>query len=125
MSNGPLILALDDDELNLSILEEFLEGRYQLRCAKSVDRFIDALEDQRPDMILLDVLMPMMDGRDVAARLQDNPDTKDIPILFISALSPDEEQRSYLRGGGTGYLSKPFTEAQLLAEIEKALRPKG
>lgn len=116
------ILVIDDTPENLSVLLQILASRgYQVRPALSGEIALKAVQEEKPDLILLDIMMPGMDGFEVCAKLKSNDLTKDIPIIFISALGETENKIKAFETGGVDYISKPFNAAEVLARIETHL----
>ena len=131
--NGPMpsaeavhdaqLLIVDDQPVNLSLLGELLHGAgYRVRAASSGRAALRyALQEPRPALILLDVMMPEMDGYQVLAALQENPLTRDIPVVFLTALDePWEEERGFERGA-VDYIAKPIQPTVLLARVRSQL----
>ena len=119
------VLVADDSLVIRSVLRKQLEG-YGLAVTEAVDG-IDALRVCRanpPDVILLDVEMPNLDGHGVLAELRADPETADIPVVFLTARSTTEDVVEGLRLGAHDYLGKPFEPAELLARVSAALRVK-
>jgi putative two-component system response regulator len=108
------ILAVDDNPVNLSILEEMLASDYQLKFATSGVEAIRAAARYRPAAILLDVMMPGMDGLETCRRLRENPDLNRTSIIMVSAKAMPSEQAAGIRAGGNDYITKPFDEVELL-----------
>ncbi len=121
MSNRALILCVDDEPVNLMILEELLQDSYELTSAKSGEGCLQQVELQKPDLILLDVNMPDIDGLETCARLKADPDTAEIPIIFVSALASQDELMACYEAGGDDYITKPFSEEILQKKIEIVL----
>jgi PAS domain S-box-containing protein len=117
------ILIVDDETANLKLLKELLsrEG-YQVRPADHPRLAIDSALSQPPDLILLDVKMPEMDGYEVCKRLKQNAHTSDIPIIFISALKEAEDKVKAFKAGGVDYITKPFQEEEILARVRTHLK---
>ena len=91
---GNTILIVDDTAENLAILSELLLPGYQVLAANSGRRALElALADPSPDLILLDVMMPEMDGYTVLSHLKQNPKTQDIPVIFVTAMDSDEDEQ--------------------------------
>ncbi len=113
------ILIVDDETANLKLLKELLsrEG-YQVRPADHPQLAIDAALSQPPDLILLDVRMPDMDGFEVCARLKQDARTKDVPVIFISALHEAEDKVRGFEVGGVDFITKPFQEKEVLARVQ-------
>ncbi len=123
---GQEILAVDDEPTNLKLLEAILvpEG-YVLKTALSGNEALDEIKSLNPDLILLDVMMPGMDGYQVCKRIRADSPTSYIPIIFLTAMKTD--QRDIVHGldiGGDDYIRKPFDAVELLSRIRAALRVK-
>ena len=121
MSSRALILCVDDEPVNLMILEELLQDSYELTSARSGAGCLQQVEMQKPDLILLDVNMPDIDGLETCARLKADPETAEIPIIFVSALASQEELMAGYEAGGDDYITKPFSEEILQKKIEIVL----
>jgi putative two-component system response regulator len=122
--NSAIILIVDDEPANLSMLSHLLRPDYQVRAANSGESALRvATSEPRPDLILLDVMMPGMDGGDVAAQLKRTPALKDVPVMFVTAAVARSEagQHGY-RSGGDIFLAKPITLDALLVAIDDNLR---
>ena len=118
-----LVLVVDDSEIVLDKATEALVGRgYDVVTAASAsaaDRFIYG--DARPDVIILDVMMPYLDGDQKAKMLKAERSTRDIPVLLLSSKSEDELARLTSESGSDGYIRKPFTFKELADRVEAAL----
>jgi PAS domain S-box-containing protein len=112
------ILIVDDEIPNLQLLSELLtrEG-YQVRPAERPQLAIDSALSQPPALILLDVRMPEMDGFEVCRRLKEDKQTRDVPVLFISALHEVEDKLRGFEVGGVDFITKPFQEQEVLARV--------
>ena len=118
----PTLLVVDDTPENLTLLGELLRPHYRVRIASSGERALKAAHTEpRPDLILLDVMMPGMDGYDVLKRLRADAATADIPIIFVTALDADEDEEHGLQLGGADYVTKPVRPAILLARVRAQL----
>ena len=116
------ILVVDDSPDNLRLIGELLTPLYQLRVANSGQRALEiAALDPRPDLILLDVMMPGMDGHVVLARLQAMPATRDIPVIFVTVLDSIADEETGLGLGAVDYVTKPVQPAILLARVKTQL----
>jgi len=116
------ILIVDDLPDNLRILTQMLTGKgYKVRKAINGETALLACESSPPDLILLDIKMPDLDGYQVCTILKDNPMTKDIPVIFISALSDTFDKVKAFEVGGIDYITKPFQLEEVLARIESQL----
>ena len=119
------ILVVDDTAQNLIILGELLKPLYRVRAANSGSRALQAAASEpRPDLILLDVMMPDMDGHEVLRRLRTDPQTRDIPVIFVTAMSGTEDERSGLDLGAVDYITKPFNPNIVLARVRTQLELK-
>ena len=117
----PRLLVVDDLPLNVQILSQLFRHEYEVSMATNGS---EALEfcDRRPlpDLILLDVMMPGMDGLEVCRRLQRNPITADIPVIFVTAQSSAAQETAALEAGGVDFISKPFVPAVVRARVRSA-----
>lgn len=117
MSKG-LILIVDDTPSNLQVLAGILEeNEYDVGFAINGTQALDSLENTLPDLVLLDIMMPDIDGIEVCRRIKSNPRTKDIPIIFLSAKSKKEDIVIGFEEGGADYVTKPFSAAELIARV--------
>lgn len=126
-SNGkPVILIVDDAPVNVRILYELLSGDH---CIKVADSGASALElaadDPRPDLILLDVMMPGMDGYEVCRRLKEKEITRDIPVIFITTMAEEDDEARGLDLGAVDYIVKPFRPRLVQARVHNLLCSKG
>ena len=112
------ILIVDDTPVILKMLKRQLEHwGYQALTAASGEEGLRLAEQARPDLILLDILMPKMKGREVCARLKANPKTRDIPVVFLTALGLTEHVKAGIELGAEDYIVKPFKPADLKERI--------
>ena len=118
------VLVVEDEEDLASLVELNLQlSGYAVTTAGNGRVALDHLEDHRPDVILLDVMMPVVDGWQVLQQVKSDPDTQDIPVIMLTALS---EERDLIRGhlqGAVRYVTKPFEMRSLLATIDEAVEP--
>lgn len=116
------ILVVDDLPDNLRLLSRMLsEHGYQVRPVLNGAQALTAVQAQLPDLILLDIMMPVMNGLEVCERLKADPNTRDIPVLFISALSDTENKVAAFIAGGVDYVTKPFQVEEVLARVRTHL----
>ena len=116
------VLVVDDEEIvRRSIANALLNRDYMVLQAKSGPVALTMCEIERPDVILLDVLMPEMDGFEVVEKLRENPDTKEIPVVIVSALSEQEVKHAAKQYAVKHYISKPWTADSLDVTIQLAL----
>ena len=116
------ILMVDDTAANLQLLTGMLKGRgYKVRPVSSGEMALRAVETHAPDLILLDISMPEMDGYEVCRRLKADERWRDIPVLFISALSDTEDKVRAFQAGGVDYVGKPFQFEEVDARVRTHL----
>ena len=125
MSKSETILLVDDQPENISIMIEALHSRYTLLAATDGKTALErAAGDPRPDLVLLDVMMPGMSGHEVCRRIKAEPATQDIPVIFVTSLDdPDDEARG-LRIGASDYITKPISPPVVLARVRAHLELK-
>jgi len=112
------ILVVDDTPANLSLMSSLLKDSYKVKVANRGERALEiAHSETPPDLILLDILMPGMDGYEVCRRLKAQPATKDIPIMFITAMADVENESMGFALGAVDYISKPFNKTVVKARI--------
>ncbi len=121
----PTLLIVDDSPENLTVLTELLRPQYRTLVATNGERGLRVANSQpRPDLILLDVMMPGMDGYTMLSRLRDNPATRDIPVMFLTALSGTDDEERGLQMGAADYITKPIKPAVVLARVGTQLEVK-
>src|SRR5712692_44366 len=114
-SNKPVILCVDDEPAVLRFMKRVLsEGGYGVLTAESGDMAILTIHQTKPDLILLDIMMPGMDGYQVCARLQEHEDSASIPVIFATSLGSEQDKARALALGAVDYLVKPFESEALL-----------
>lgn len=116
------ILMVDDITTNLKFAAEVLKDTYKLSMAKSGKQALKFLEKVQPDLILLDVLMPEMNGYETYEKIKENPEIATIPVIFLTADLDDENEIRGLRMGAMDYIKKPFEPEVMRSRIEKVLR---
>lgn len=117
------ILIVDDTPANISLLAQILSGHgYKVRVAPNGKLALQSVKSNPPDLILLDVKMPEMDGYQVCQHLKACEKTRDIPVIFISALDATIDKVAAFTMGGVDYITKPFESMEVLARIENQLR---
>ena len=123
--NAATILIVDDEPTNLSILSNLLRPDYQVRAANSGESALRAAASEpRPDLLLLDVMMPGMDGYTVLERLRSNPATADIPVIFLTALAEASDEERGLQLGAADFITKPIKPLVMLARLRTQLEAK-
>jgi len=116
------IMVVDDNPTNLRVLIDYLEeSGYETMVAPSGERSIQQLEHAKPDLILLDIMMPGLDGFETCKRLKADAEIKNIPVIFMTALSDTEKKLKGFRMGAVDYITKPFQQEEVLARINTHL----
>jgi sigma-B regulation protein RsbU (phosphoserine phosphatase) len=118
------ILLVDDAKANLDILVEGLKGHYKLSIALNGDMALQAAAKNTPDLVLLDIVMPGMNGYEVCRQLRDAPETAEVPIMFLSSLEEVQSKTQGFEAGGNDYLTKPFEMLEVQARIRSLLKAK-
>jgi putative two-component system response regulator len=114
----PVILVADDTPANIDVLLGLLERKYRLKVATNGERALKlAQSPPTPELILLDIMMPKMDGFEVCRRLKQEEDTRDIPVIFISALDDTSDKVAAFGAGGVDYVAKPFHGEEVVARV--------
>ena len=117
------ILIVDDSLNNLLLLELILSRKgYKVEAASSGQLALDSVDLAQPDLILLDIMMPDMDGYEVCSRLKASDRTRGIPIIFLSAVVEASEKVKAFNAGGADYITKPFQTVEVVARVENQLR---
>jgi diguanylate cyclase (GGDEF)-like protein len=116
------LLVVDDEKQNRTLLTELLQGDHRIILAKDGKQALDRAREHRPDLILLDVLMPEMDGYAVIRALKNDDQTRDIPVIFVTALDSAGDEERGLELGAVDYISKPFNPAIVRVRIRNHLQ---
>ena len=111
------VLIVDDSEENVNILCEFLEEKYDIFASLNGKDALEIANEETIDLILLDIMMPELDGFEVCKQLKDNEKTKNIPVIFITAKTDEESIEKAYTIGGIDYISKPFRVVEILSRI--------
>ena len=115
----PIVLIVDDAVENLQVLSGLLKDNYRVKIAKNGEKAIElANATEKPNLILLDVVMPGMSGFEVCAQLKSDDSTKNIPVIFITALNQSADETKGFSVGGADFISKPFHPEVVLARIQ-------
>jgi sigma-B regulation protein RsbU (phosphoserine phosphatase) len=116
------ILIVDDTPINIGVISGALKDTYKTKVATSGERaLVIANGDDKPDLILLDVMMPEMDGYEVCRRLKANPDTREIPVIFLTGQTAADDETKGFEVGAVDYIHKPFSEAVVKARVRTHL----
>lgn len=119
------ILIVDDEPVNIKILVELLRADYQILVANNGNKALEiALSGNRPDLILLDIMMPGIDGYEVCRLVKENPQTNDIPIIFLTAKSHVEDEQKGFNSGAVDYIAKPISPPIVRARVATHLQLK-
>lgn len=108
------ILVADDEEINRDLIVNILEDDYELSCVTDGIECLKSIEERLPDLLLLDVGMPNMDGIEVCKRLRAMEQTKNLPIYLVSGYAAQDNIEDGLNVGADKYITKPFTPRELL-----------
>ena len=120
----PTILVVDDAEDNLEIIGSILGNDFSLKLFSVAKDALDYAEDNPPDLILLDILMPEIDGFEVCRRLKANPRLEDIPVIFITSKNEDEYEEQGFAVGASDFIHKPINAPILIARVRTHLKLK-
>ncbi|SFG94644.1 putative two-component system response regulator [Duganella sp. CF458] len=118
MTRQASVLAVDDESTNLQLLRQILQDQYRLLFAKDGARAIELAVNEKPDLILLDVMMPEMTGYDVCRVLKANPATNGIPVIFVTALTDSTDEVDGFEAGAVDFISKPVSPAVVKARVK-------
>jgi len=116
------ILVVDDEKTNLNVLNHTLHREYVVYMAKDGKTALEIANNYMPDLILLDIIMPDMDGYEVITTLKASEKTKDIPVIFITGLDSDEDIEKGKALGAADYISKPFSATILKEKVNKHIK---
>lgn len=118
------ILAVDDEAMNLMVLKNLLQDDYDLLLSSNGEEALRLARTERVDLIILDIIMPEMDGYEVCSKLKADPVTADIPVIFITALEGEASETRGLNMGAIDYIAKPFSSAVVRARVKNHLELK-
>src|SRR4051812_47119411 len=122
MDEKKVVLVVDDAPSNIHAVNEILRSSYRVRVATSGAKALElAVGKPEPDLILLDVVMPEMDGYEVCRRLKADPATKDIPVIFLTGQTEIEDETKGFDAGAVDYIHKPFSPAVVAARVQTHL----
>lgn len=118
----PRVLIADDSQLNAELLEVHLEGTgFETRIASNGEDTLAAVRDWKPDVILLDVMMPKLSGFEVCRRLRADPATRDVGILMVTALDQPTDVEAGVAAGTDDFITKPINKTELLLRVQALL----
>ena len=115
------LLIVEDNAVNLDLVEQILEDEYELVFARDGGAALEAALRERPDLILMDLSIPVLDGWSVIRKVRESEEIADTPILAVSAHAASADIQRALDAGANGYVTKPVDEDELLERIEAAL----
>lgn len=119
MNKNVHILVVDDDRENLKVVSNYLKEKgYKIALALDGKKALKVLDENKIDLILLDIMMPGMDGFEVCKVLKQQPETKEIPVIFLTAKSETDEIVKGFQTGGVDYITKPFKKEELFARVD-------
>ncbi|MGO2477562.1 MAG: diguanylate cyclase [Pseudoalteromonas sp.] len=121
MSQQAKILIVDDDPLNRLVLEKTLQHEYQVCLMPSGEKALTFVKSNHVDLIILDIMMPGIDGYEVLVELKENPTTQAVPVIFISANDSHDDEAKGLELGAMDYITKPFSTAIVRARVRNQL----
>jgi two-component system, OmpR family, alkaline phosphatase synthesis response regulator PhoP len=121
----PIILVVDDDQQNLELVQAYLEDvECETLAARDGIEALEIVAERRPDLILLDVMMPKMSGFEVCRRLKSDPDMSNIPVIMVTALNEFGDIERGIDSGTDDFVSKPINKLELLTRIRTMLKLK-
>jgi len=123
MDKKPYIMVIDDTHYNLEVLGIILRSiDAEVVCVESAAKALEIIKARTPDLILLDIMMPDMDGYEMCMRLKNEPETNNIPIIFLSALDDIDSKIKAFEAGGVDYITKPFNTLEVTARVKTHLK---
>ncbi len=121
----PLILVVDDLPVNIQLIQNYLAAvGYDTMSAHNGEEALARIRERQPDLVLLDVMMPRMDGFETCRHLKHNPSTQYIPVIMVTALNEMDDKIRGIEAGADDFISKPFNRLELLARVKSLLRVK-
>ena len=123
MDKKPYVMAIDDTLYNLEVLQLIFKSMdIEIACVSSGSQALESIKERTPDLILLDIIMPEIDGYEVCKILKKNPKTSGIPIIFLSALNDIDNKVTAFEIGGVDYITKPFNTLEVIARVKTHLK---
>jgi PleD family two-component response regulator len=120
----PKVLIVDDDPINIELLEGYLSKDYDILKASDGNEALIIVEANPPDIILLDLIMPGINGYQVCKKLKDDPKTNHIPIVIVTSLHETEDRNKAIEAGADDFITKPFDIIELSVRVKSHLRTK-
>ena len=120
-----IILVVDDNKLNLVIAQTLLSEEYHVETANSGEKALQYLEEKEPDLVLLDIQMPEMDGFEVMRRIQENEVWRKVPVIFLTADRTEKTEETCFQMGAMDYIGKPFVPSIMMQRVRRTLEPQG
>ncbi len=124
-STKPTVLIVEDTEMNIDVLINLLESDYEVRVAMDGESALRNVKSNIPDLILLDIMMPDMDGYEIIKRLKGNQETSKIPVIFLTSMSEEQDEVKGLALGAIDYITKPFNPDLVKARVANHLMLRG
>jgi putative two-component system response regulator len=124
LNDRPKVLAVDDTPANLTLVANVLSGDYKVHLANNGDKALELAVSIVPDLILLDVMMPEIDGFEVCRRLKANPVTSEIPVIFLTAKTEVEDEELGFSLGAVDFIHKPISPPIIIARVRTHLKIK-
>ncbi len=123
MSNSKVVLVVDDTPANIHVIKGILQNTCKIKAATSGEKALQiAAKFPPPDLVVLDVMMPEMDGYEVCRRLKAEPSTAGVPVLFVTGHADAEERAKGMALGAVAYVTKPVDPQELLAHVARCLK---
>ena len=120
-----IILVVDDNKLNLVIAQTLLSEEYHVETANSGEKALQYLEEKEPDLVLLDIQMPEMDGFEVMRRIQENEVWRKVPVIFLTADRTEKTEETCFQMGAMDYIGKPFVPSIMMQRVRRTLELQG
>lgn len=120
----PQVLIVDDDPVNIELLEGYLSKDYDILKAFDGNEALTIVEANPPDIVLLDLIMPGINGYQVCKKLKDDPKTNHIPIVIVTSLHETEDRNKAIEAGADDFITKPFDIMELSVRVKSHLRTK-
>ncbi len=118
------VLIVDDNEQNVELLQAYIEEIEGARITTAADGLeaLRAVSEEKPDLILLDVMMPNMSGFEVCKQLKEDPTTRDIPVIMVTVLNESSDYERGMESGADDFLTRPFNRVEFIARVRSLLR---